>query len=67
MHQPGVIIASGLDSKYVACLDPLDGSGNADAGICTATVFGIFEDKNEVCNDIVDKACISLIYGYFRC
>jgi len=53
-HQPGVIIASGLDdSKYVACLDPLDGSGNADAGICTATIFGIFEnDENQPIDEI---------------
>lgn len=29
----------------VAVLDPLDGSGNADAAICTGTVFGVFEDK----------------------
>ena len=39
-HQPGVLIAS--DSNFVACLDPLDGSGNADASICTGTVFGVF-------------------------
>ena len=42
-HQPGVLIASALDSKYIAYFDPLDGSGNADAAICTGTVFGIFE------------------------
>jgi len=24
-HQPGVLIATALDSNYVACLDPLDG------------------------------------------
>lgn len=42
-YQPGVLIASALDSKYVAYFDPLDGSGNADATICTGTVFGIFE------------------------
>ena len=45
-HQPGVLIASALDSNYVACLDPLDGSGNADASICTGTVFGVFEINN---------------------
>lgn len=44
-HQPGVLIASALDSNYVAVLDPMDGSGNADASICTGTVFGIFKDK----------------------
>jgi fructose-1,6-bisphosphatase I len=49
-HQPGVLIASALDSNYVAVLDPLDGSGNADASICTGTVFGIFEE-NESGND----------------
>lgn len=42
-HQPGVLIAKSIDSNYVACLDPLDGSGNADASICTGTVFGVFE------------------------
>jgi fructose-1,6-bisphosphatase I len=43
-HQPGVLIATALDSNYIACLDPLDGSGNADASICTGTVFGVFEN-----------------------
>lgn len=42
-HQPGVLIATAYDSNYVACLDPLDGSGNADAAICTGTVFGVFD------------------------
>lgn len=46
-HQPGVLIASALDSKYVAFFDPLDGSGNADAAICTGTVFGIFETDDD--------------------
>lgn len=46
-HQPGVLIATALDSNYVACLDPLDGSGNADASICTGTVFGVFENNLE--------------------
>lgn len=44
-HQPGVLIAKSIDSNYVACLDPFDGSGNADASICTGTVFGVFEEK----------------------
>ena len=46
-HQPGVLIAKSIDSNFVACLDPLDGSGNADASICTGTVFGVFEEKND--------------------
>mmetsp|Transcript_8831 Transcript_8831/g.12517 ORF Transcript_8831/g.12517 Transcript_8831/m.12517 type:complete len:455 (+) Transcript_8831:181-1545(+) len=46
-HQPGVLVASAYDSKFVAILDPLDGSGNADAAICTGTIFGVFENKNE--------------------
>jgi fructose-1,6-bisphosphatase I len=33
--------------SYVACLDPLDGSGNADASICTGTIFGVFEQLPE--------------------
>eukprot|EP00532_Pseudo-nitzschia_australis_P000112 CAMPEP_0168192170 /NCGR_PEP_ID=MMETSP0139_2-20121125/17904_1 /TAXON_ID=44445 /ORGANISM="Pseudo-nitzschia australis, Strain 10249 10 AB" /LENGTH=434 /DNA_ID=CAMNT_0008115389 /DNA_START=527 /DNA_END=1831 /DNA_ORIENTATION=- len=40
-HQPGVLVA--YDQDNIACLDPLDGSGNADASICTGTVFGVFE------------------------
>ena len=45
-HQPGVLIASAIDGRYVACFDPLDGSGNADAAICTGTVFGLFENPD---------------------
>jgi fructose-1,6-bisphosphatase I len=41
-HQPGVVLAAALDSNYIAVVDPMDGSGNADASICTGTVFGIF-------------------------
>lgn len=51
LHQPGVLIAKSLQnnkngSSFVAVLDPLDGSGNADASICTGTVFGVFEQRN---------------------
>jgi fructose-1,6-bisphosphatase I len=52
-HQPGVLIASALDSNYVAVLDPMDGSGNADASICTGTVFGIFEEQEGVDNAVI--------------
>jgi len=54
-HQPGVLIASALDSKYVAYFDPLDGSGNADAAICTGTVFGIFETEDGDGDDEMDS------------
>lgn len=57
-HQPGVLIASALDSKYVAYFDPLDGSGNADATICTGTVFGIFESGEDENDDDYDDAGI---------
>lgn len=59
-HQPGVLIASALDSKYVAYFDPLDGSGNADATICTGTVFGIFEagDDDEGFDDGIDNVVV---------
>lgn len=40
-HQPGVIIA--YDKHHLACLDPMDGSGNQDAGICTGTIFGVYD------------------------
>jgi hypothetical protein len=55
-HQPGVLIAKSLETSsnsncsYVACLDPLDGSGNADASICTGTVFGVFQQENVTTN-----------------
>ena len=52
-HQPGVLIASAIDSNYVACLDPLDGSGNADASICTGTVFGVFEQDQQGIDNVV--------------
>ena len=56
-HQPGVLLARSVVSssendndttstpQWVACLDPLDGSGNADASICTGTIFGVFESQ----------------------
>jgi fructose-1,6-bisphosphatase I len=50
-HQPGVLIAQALDSDYVAVLDPLDGSGNADAAICTGTVFGVFDKRPRSADD----------------
>lgn len=53
-HQPGVLIARALDSNYVACLDPLDGSGNADASICTGTIFGVFEHPQNSASDESD-------------
>ena len=54
-HQPGVLIASAVDSNYVACFDPLDGSGNADASICTGTVFGVFEKMKKEDNGAKDS------------
>lgn len=48
-HQPGVLIA--YDDQNLACLDPLDGSGNADASICTGTVFGIFAKEHKEDDD----------------
>ena len=46
-HQPGVLIASAIDSKYVAVFDPLDGSGNADATICTGTILACSNPNKE--------------------
>ena len=55
-YQPGVLIASALDSKYVALFDPLDGSNNADAAICTGTLFGVFETKRDEVSNIKRKS-----------
>jgi fructose-1,6-bisphosphatase I len=44
-HQPGVLIA--YDDYNLLCLDPLDGSGNADESICAGTVFGIFSKEGQ--------------------
>jgi len=57
-HQPGVLIASALDSRYVACFDPLDGSGNADAAICTGTIFGIFETDDDAEESGIDNVVL---------
>jgi len=39
-----VLIESAIDSRYTICFNPLDGSNNADASICSGTIFGVFED-----------------------
>lgn len=57
-HQPGVLIASAIDSKYVAFFDPLDGSGNAEAGISTGTIFGMFDSTKDDSNDGSDNEII---------
>jgi len=44
-HHPDILIAN--DAYNLAILDPLDGSGNADASIVTGTVFGVFEKKSK--------------------
>ena len=49
-HQPGVLLAQSLDTDVTAVCDPLDGSGNADASVCTGTVFGIY-DTTKVTNN----------------
>lgn len=60
-HQPGVLLLNndndnestkqngnkGKSTKYITYIDPLDGSGNADAGIPTGTIFGIFPYKQD--------------------
>jgi len=56
-HQPGVLIAS--DSNFVACLDPLDGSGNADASICTGTVFGVFRRHSSNSTTNTDSSAVN--------
>lgn len=61
-HQPGVLIA--YDQDNIACLDPLDGSGNADASICSGTVFGVFQkaesvdEKQEINEDTLLEAVL---------
>jgi fructose-1,6-bisphosphatase I len=62
-HQPGVLIATAHDSKYVACFDPLDGSGNADAAICTGTIFGIFENNqyNETATSSLEQSALESV------
>jgi len=49
--------------RLAACFDPLDGSGNADAAICTGTVFGVFDAdggfKGGETPDLRDAASLS--------
>lgn len=62
-HQPGVVIAIPFDSKYIAYFDPLDGSGNADAAICTGTVFGIFKTPEETDSGSDDEGIDNVVLG----
>ncbi|GMH81304.1 hypothetical protein TrVE_jg8713 [Triparma verrucosa] len=65
-----LLIESALDSRYVAVFDPLDGSSNIDASICTGTIFGVLEDdtvelkneykrNNDDCVRNADAECVS--------
>ena len=52
-EEQAVHTEAALDSRYVAVFDPLDGSSNIEAAVCTGTIFGVLEDgtvdmKNEV-------------------
>eukprot|EP00571_Detonula_confervacea_P017694 CAMPEP_0172312488 /NCGR_PEP_ID=MMETSP1058-20130122/17678_1 /TAXON_ID=83371 /ORGANISM="Detonula confervacea, Strain CCMP 353" /LENGTH=449 /DNA_ID=CAMNT_0013025967 /DNA_START=87 /DNA_END=1432 /DNA_ORIENTATION=- len=53
----------GNTRRLAACFDPLDGSGNADAAICTGTVFGVFDAeagfKGGETPDLRDAASLS--------
>ena len=42
------VLIEDLGGKYVAVFDPLDGSSNVDAGIPTGTIFGVFEEDENV-------------------
>lgn len=66
-HQPGVLIA--YDKNYLACLDPMDGSGNADA---VGTIFGLVFDARPsltpffVCIAVSIKSiCTGTIFGVY--
>lgn len=37
-----------LGGKYKVVFDPLDGSSNIDSGITIGTIFGIYDESNEV-------------------
>ena len=51
-----LLIESALDSRYVAVFDPLDGSSNIDASICTGTIFGVLRDDAGMAKDEFRKS-----------
>jgi fructose-1,6-bisphosphatase I len=56
-------VLADIGSKYVTVFDPLDGSSNVDANIPTGTIFGVYEEKEDMENcmvgdDNVDSTCL---------
>lgn len=41
------IVEEAWNSKYIAVVDPLDGSENIDVGIATGSIFGVYKEKQE--------------------
>lgn len=56
---------TGVDEKWgkarrlAACFDPLDGSGNADAAICTGTVVSVPDSELLSLHQVVDAHSIT--------
>ena len=53
----GVLLATALDTtkgtQFITYIDPLNGIGNADAGISFGTIFGIFPFKSSDKKDLI--------------
>lgn len=49
----------GRARRLAACFDPLDGSGNADAAICTGTVVSL----TIVCSIVLECTCLVVVVG----
>jgi fructose-1,6-bisphosphatase I len=57
------------NSKYVVCMDPLDGSSNIDVNVSIGTVFSIYKRKSPVggpvlIEDILQKGTEQVAAGY---
>jgi len=48
-ESPGIVAPSeaGEQSKYVVCMDPLDGSSNIDVNVAIGTIFSIYRRKSQ--------------------
>jgi fructose-1,6-bisphosphatase I len=57
------------NSKYVVCMDPLDGSSNIDVNVSIGTIFSIYKRKSPVggpvlMEDILQKGTEQVAAGY---
>src|SRR5579872_1851838 len=48
-------VASGVEAKYILCIDPLDGSSNTDTNGVIGTIFGIYLKEKTPGVSLIDQ------------